>query len=493
MKFFLLWLCYCSCYAHDDDSDPINSDSVCFDNCNNHGSCVNFVCSCDPNWHGDACNVRLVPHDFLPLSTGHLVSSPVKLAALIKSSPTNDLLISFSSTSCAKCAFPEDQYAIVANHLSSSFVRIDAASPKNKDLLAKYSITTLPALIYVTKKGRHTPYNDVHTSEQILAYVHKQRSPPSQTLSTVDQLVSFHSLHDKPDQVVVLGIFTSHDSIEEDEYEDFCELSEQLRPMSNVFVAEVTSDALVQQLREHGIAERSPSVLIFRNSHSPSSSPNPNSLPRPKPTSTPTPISTIPSPSSTFFLNEQTSSSLLEWVADESVDSMIYLTDAAKFTLVERRKKPMVMLFVNGASSHSANISNRVLAAEFRVVAEALRDKYSFVVADGNDHSDRMRSLNLPYGKYNLPAIAINDNIATTSSSKNAVFPFEVPINRDTITKFCSQYHLLRGRSGRGAIDDNSNSINSSALLASSNKNNLVDRSVFQNELTSRGHILEVS
>ena len=47
---------------------------VCFNDCNGHGRCRNFVCTCMNNWHGDDCGIELVPHDLLPLSAVSFLS-----------------------------------------------------------------------------------------------------------------------------------------------------------------------------------------------------------------------------------------------------------------------------------------------------------------------------------------------------------------------------------------------------------------------------------
>jgi hypothetical protein len=34
--------------------------SVCFNNCNGHGDCIDYVCYCHVGYHGDACDTTFI-------------------------------------------------------------------------------------------------------------------------------------------------------------------------------------------------------------------------------------------------------------------------------------------------------------------------------------------------------------------------------------------------------------------------------------------------
>ena len=354
-----------------------------------------------------------------------------------------EVLVGFSSSSCARCAGPEGDYVQVAEALQTEgikFIRVDVA--KEVDIARRYGVVDVPALIFFKKK-KPFRYEGAHLAGSIMEWVTKMRIEGGVTdlvgkvgveefwvqngrnFITNSQDDSAKQLQQQEDQpfsassytvILLIGFFRSPESMEIDEYEDFLELAREMQPIGNVFVGAVKDEDVVAEMRSAGVIQRTPSVNIYRKKYNEAM----------------TPVAALSNPSSTFYLD--TDDDVQKWARDESVESMIFLTNARELKAMERKGLPIIMLFVEGEQSHSGGVLNENLFREFQYVADELRDKLGFVVAPGNIHSSQMVMLGLKEGGDNLPAIAVN-----SQHGLGAIFPNDSPMNRDTIKKFCAQ------------------------------------------------------
>ena len=169
---------------------------VCFNGCTGHGTCTNFVCSCDVGWFGDDCR-----HSFAA-SSGDAEGAIVPILgagdynltaknfskAVQRKSHT---LVGFSNHHCHKCIMHERVYA--ATHTKLQALGIPFARA-NSDLfrtqLQELNIHEMPALV-LYKKGRANPYVWTHSTEAISAWVEKQLAPAVTPLASIEDVLTF--------------------------------------------------------------------------------------------------------------------------------------------------------------------------------------------------------------------------------------------------------------------------------------------------------------
>lgn len=127
--------------------------SVCFNNCNEHGDCVDYSCHCWQGYHGDDCassfvteGQRIVPI----LSAGHYnLTRKNFTSAIIKNKL---ILVGFSAYSCHRCISVESEYEKIADELALrgiSFARADVGQMKS--IAFEHQATELPALVLFQK------------------------------------------------------------------------------------------------------------------------------------------------------------------------------------------------------------------------------------------------------------------------------------------------------------------------------------------------------
>lgn len=127
--------------------------SVCFNNCNEHGDCVDYSCQCWPGYHGDDCGSsfviegqRVVPI----LSAGHYnLTRKNFTSAIIKNKL---ILVGFSAYSCHRCIAVESEYEKITDALTLlgiTFARADVGQMKS--IALEHEATELPALVLFQK------------------------------------------------------------------------------------------------------------------------------------------------------------------------------------------------------------------------------------------------------------------------------------------------------------------------------------------------------
>lgn len=127
--------------------------SVCFNNCNNHGDCVDYTCRCWLGYHGDDCGTTFVSTDqeVVPILTaGHFNLTRKNFTSAVTKNRL--ILIGFSAYSCHRCINVESEYKIISNSLLSSkipFARVDA--DRMKSIALEHEASELPALVLFHK------------------------------------------------------------------------------------------------------------------------------------------------------------------------------------------------------------------------------------------------------------------------------------------------------------------------------------------------------
>jgi hypothetical protein len=218
--------------------------SYCYDNCSDHGRCVDNICRCDPGFHGENCALHF---GLPPLSQGtaNLTSS----AQARQYFASHDaVLVGVSMTTCAKCASVEDEYHSAMRDLAVPLARVDAA--KCPELLPDLGLTPdmqLPILVLVWERGRrHGLYRGLHESRALVEFVNEKvvgagfrELAASDVRALEDSAQAGSALLGLPagHYVAAVALFASaspKDSHEADEFEEFLEAVQALRSVHNV-------------------------------------------------------------------------------------------------------------------------------------------------------------------------------------------------------------------------------------------------------------------
>ena len=225
--------------------------SVCFNGCNGHGDCRDYVCYCYDGWHGDDCRYSFVDSALSPdlvasgarsdvlvrpiLSVGNAnITSAAdfgRLCAAVKKrypgrgkrrkrkpkkGAEDDgegaadfalaeyanrewFLVGISSRSCHKCIRAENVYASMGEDLEAMGVpllRMDVGDPALRHLGEKWGLNSaagdLPAMLLFRRGQLHATYAGAKTAAAMLAYVRKQLRPePFVPLGSREAAVSF--------------------------------------------------------------------------------------------------------------------------------------------------------------------------------------------------------------------------------------------------------------------------------------------------------------
>jgi len=217
---------------------------------------------------------------------------------------------------------------------------------------------------------------------------------------------------------MVIGFFSEHQDIEEDEYEEYKDIAEEMKEKEDVYFGVVTDPKVSKVFKANNTIDRTPSLLMVGED----------------------------SVIITVNLNELFDKGGIKgWITTNAIPLVGKLT-SLNFRLYENLPRAMIMLFLDLTNEQSDNpnrivggksggILNENLLDEFRKTAKEFKDKLSFVYLDGNLHEDQMRLLGLYGGKERLPSIAFN-----TRDGAQVAFPEELPINKDTLTQYCADY-----------------------------------------------------
>lgn len=127
--------------------------SVCFNNCNGHGDCVDYSCHCWTGYHGDDCGSSFVMEGqkVVPILTaGHFNLTRKNFTSAVIKSKT--ILVGFSAYSCHRCIAVESEYEKIADAMAKlglSFARADA--DQLKSIALEHEANELPALVLFQK------------------------------------------------------------------------------------------------------------------------------------------------------------------------------------------------------------------------------------------------------------------------------------------------------------------------------------------------------
>eukprot|EP01032_Pedospumella_encystans_P008406 gene8406-9984_t len=407
--------------------------SVCFNNCNGHGECIDYSCHCFTGFIGDDCGTTFADaNDIVPiLSAGHFNITRKNFTQVV--SKHKLILVGFSSYNCHKCIQIEPSYRNISNQLRElniPFGRADA--DKMKSIVAEVGATDLPALV-LFQKMRPILYKGAHSAEAVMTYINKQLSPPAKVLKTVADVTNFLESRTSANHGIstsmTVGFFSEHEDVEEDDYQEFIEVAKELQLNEDNYFGVVTSPATASWFKKNKTIDRTPAVLMEGEGgirH-------------------------------TINLDELygDNAGLQSWIVKNSLPLVGKMT-GANFLMYEKQGLPILMLFLDLTDEHtsqpgfvggkSGEIYNEILLEEFRLAAKEHQHRILFVYLNGVEHQDQMKSLGLYGGKERLPSLAFN-----TRDGAQVPFPEELPVNKDTILQFCADFISGKVRSADDA------------------------------------------
>ena len=421
--YLLLLVKFCIIFSLEEAEDG----SVCFNNCSGHGTCLDYSCTCYTGYFGDDCRYTYASdeEDITPiLSSGHFNITRKNFTKTINKHDI--ILIGFSSYTCHKCIMVEREYRDIASNLTQLKVPFGRADVSKMSSIAKdIGVGELPSLFFF-KKGKTVPYRGVHRSDSVLGFVNKLTSKPIyKVLKTVEDVNEFlYKFRSEPSHslatVTVVGFFSEHEDIEEDEYDDFAAAAKVLHHKEDVYVAVVTNSKISRHFIDNKMIDRTPSMMMVGEENVPKA----------------------------INLDELYGDGvgIDGWIIQNSVPLVAKLIPE-NFLIYEKIGKPMLLFFLDlehemrssdpgrVIGGRSGNILNEDLIREFKIVAKEHHNSISFVYLDGNLHKDKMRSLGLFGGKERLPSLAFN-----TKDGRQIPFSEKLPINADTLLQFCADY-----------------------------------------------------
>lgn len=399
--------------------------SVCFNQCNGHGECIDYSCHCFVGYMGDDCGTTFADDEnFVPiLSAGHFNVTRKNFTQTL--SKHKQILVGFSSYSCHKCIQVEPEYVKIAEALTSRKIPFARANADEmKSITLELGASALPSLVYVNKL-KPTLYKGVHSMEAVVQFIEKQTGPVVKKLSTVEAVYEFLNSRSLPQfsvsTIMAVGFFSQHDDIEEDDYEDFLEVAKDLQSNEDIYFGVVTNKQVVKHFKQNKTIDRTPSLVIYGEDDAGFHAINMDEL-------------------------YGDGANMKDWLLKQAIPLVGKMTPL-NFGLYEKLNIPMLLLFLDlreemQSSSpgkivggKSGGILNEVLVEELRLAAREHIDRIAFVYLDGNLYEDQMRSLGLYGGRERLPSMAFN-----TRDRTQAPFPEELPINKDTILQFCADF-----------------------------------------------------
>eukprot|EP00981_Chlorochromonas_danica_P004016 scaffold766_cov167-Ochromonas_danica.AAC.4 len=292
-----------------------------------------------------------------------------------------------------------------------------------KSWAAELGVMELPALVFI-KKHRPILYRGLHTIPSIKQFLMKMTSPtPVQTLKSVEEVKTFLTSR-KEEQfalstIMTIGFFSDHKEVEEDDYEEFMEIAQELQSNEDLYFGIVTDRRVAQWFKTNKTIDRTPSILLEGEDSR-----------------------------HTINLDELygEQQGLKGWITSRSIP-LVGKINGRNFALYEKVQKPMLLLFLDLTDEYqssqpgrvlggrSGGILNEVLVEELRAVAKEHRDRLLFGYLDGTLYEDQMKALGLFGGKERLPSLAFN-----TRDGLQLPFPEELPINQDTLLQFCADF-----------------------------------------------------
>jgi thiol-disulfide isomerase/thioredoxin len=396
--------------------------SVCFNNCNGHGDCIDYSCHCWTGFIGDDCGTTFADvTDIVPiLSAGHFNITRKNFTQVV--SKHKLMLVGFSSYNCHKCITIEPAYRNISEQmreLSLPFGRADA--DKMKSIAAEVGATELPALV-LFHKMRPILYKGVHSADAVMTYIRKQLDPPARKLKTVSDVTNFVAQSGSDSYGIsttfTVGFFSEHEDVEEDDYTEFMKVAKELQLNEDTYFGVVTSPTTANWFKKNKTIDRTPSVLMVAEGGA----------------------------RHTINLDELygDNAGIQSWILKNAIPLVGKMTPQ-NFLMYEKQGLPILMMFLDltdeltpqpgVVGGKSGGIYNEDLLEEFRLAAKEHQHRILFVYLDGTKHGDQMKSLGLYGGKERLPSIAFN-----TRDGAQVPFPEELPVNKDTILQFCADF-----------------------------------------------------
>lgn len=448
--FVLLSLWLISTFALNEAPDG----SVCFNNCSGHGHCVDYSCSCFTGFHGDDCSVTFVTdvnHIIPILGAGHFnVTRQNYTQTVVKH---KQLLVGFSSYNCHKCIAIENEYEKIAEDLRNlgiSFAR--GNMDKMKGIAAEIGVMELPALVWYDNQRSHV-YHGPQNSVNVMQYIHKLRGPILYTLSNELEVDSFLNSRKNGSfslsTVMVVGFFSDARGIEEDEFDEFKEVAEEFKSKEDFYFGVALSSKVSNAFKVAKKIDRTPAIMVLGDTNTPR----------------------------TINIDELygEKGGMKDWILKNSIPMVGKLTPA-NFGLYDKSNLPMIMLFLDLSEElrssdpnvivggKSGDILNELLLEEFGRVAQEYHDRIHFVYLDGVEHAERMKSLGLLGGVESLPQVAFN-----TRDGRQVPFPEKLPINYDTLNRYCAEFLSGKLRNRQDALELVEKALQSSTPISSKN------------------------
>ena len=396
--------------------------SVCFNNCNGHGDCIDYSCHCWAGYIGDDCGTTFADtSDIVPILTaGHFNITRKNFTQII--SQHKLILVGFSSYNCHKCITIEPSYRNISEQLRELSIPFGRANAdKMKSIAAEVGAIELPALV-LFHKLRPILYKGSHSTDAVMNYIHKQLEPPAKLLKSINEVNLFLNQQSNSNYGIstsmTVGFFTEYEDIEEDDYNEYIEVAKELQLNEDTYFGYVINPTIIKYYKKNKIIDRTPSLLMIGDGNI----------------------------TNTINLDELYGENIgiSSWILKNSIPLVGKMTNN-NFLLYEKQGLPILMMFLNLTDELTSqqgiiggktnNIYNEILLDELRQVAKEYKNSILFVYLDGILHEDQMKSLGLYGGKERLPSIAFN-----TRDGKQITFPEELPINKDTLVQFCSEY-----------------------------------------------------
>ena len=427
---------------------------VCFNGCSGHGACSNFICTCDPGWHGDDCSHSLIGGNATvhTLTAGHFNVTAKNFSKLLKKFDV--AVVAFGSRACLRCVGAEQAYAAAAPGLKALGVplaRADADVPFFRELLQELQLGSMPQVV-AYRRSHAAPFTGAHAPDALVAFARKLKGEAAPRLTTLNAALRFLGVAEDaralkarlslraetgvvesdvndtvpPNAARVLGLFADAAGVEADESAEFDTAASERRSRHDVYFARIDDEQVARALVDGGFADRTPSVLVANDdvvSH---------------------------------VLDDAPDVGLGPWVDAETLPGVGELTPQ-NFARYEVLNRPMLLLFLD-LQGHDRNtelgglsggVPNRDLVEEFRQVRrdESFRDRVAFAYVDGVAQEDRMKSLGLFGGVRRLPAVAVN----AKEDGVIAPFPESLPLDRAHLRDFLGAFLGRRLRSKEDA------------------------------------------
>lgn len=378
------------------------AESYCYDNCSNHGQCVNYVCRCDAGWFGENCATSF--GSTAPLSVGSMNVTTVEQLNEVCSKHMF-CLVGFSAHQCATCYKQEEEYLNTEFH-GIPFLRIDAIKHKRllEDMMMDSTPPEIPFVLVIWDLNRRRGvFTGEQTRDSLTEYALNKAQSSSLVLDWTD-LTMPPPINIKP---AVIGFFRDMD--EEEDREDFAEVAMLFQFRHDVQFYQITT------------------FPRKRNTRGESWFP-PLSVALPA-------IGMLTSRGEYRFTSLADNPNLAKFIQLSFVNNAqqaLKLTTQS-FLLAEQTKLPMLLLFAPSKQSIS-----RGLLSAFHAAANEFRDQLVLLYDDEFQFANQMHVLGLGGKENNKPVMAIN--------SRNGAIPWNplLDISPSDIRRFCIDY--LAGR-----------------------------------------------